>query len=531
MPTYNDEKYLTDAIDDILNQTYKNYEFIIVNDGSTDNTADILKKYSAENSRIKIINKINGGTGSALNVGFSQATGKYGTWVSSDDRKDPEFIKEFVKFLETNPDIEYACSAYYSVYLEKDVRSYIPHSDNLIGRTIVEQGDHPVPITGEWYIVNDWAELNYYSCMQGVCFMFTMALKNKMGDYSLLPGEDYIMAMKMALNSRVGYLDKVMGIHENPPDALSNINRNCVAEANTLARNLFLSEKRWPCQKIPKVANFYWGSRTMSFLRYLTIFSFKKYNPSWSIHLYVPKNISKEITWKTKGNDNHHKIDNLEYSGKDYFQKLLSDVPLKLIEVDFSNSFITENAPEPHKSDLLTWQILGTKGGLWCDMDIIFFEPITMLNIPKETDTGVCYDHRIKEPDGSPTKPIGFLLSSSNNKYFRKAAKASKDCYFDSEYQSIGTNVIKRMSNTLDISRRFFPTNVVSNIDPTSVYYLHFQRIEDIYKKKVTLPDGCIGIHWYGGHPLSQEYNNRINHENYHIFDNTICDVIERVLE
>lgn len=61
MPVYNGEKYLADAIESILNQTYTNFEFIIINDGSTDNSLKIIEKYAKLDNRIKIINRENKG--------------------------------------------------------------------------------------------------------------------------------------------------------------------------------------------------------------------------------------------------------------------------------------------------------------------------------------------------------------------------------------------------------------------------------------------------------------------------------------
>ena len=92
MPTYNDSEYLVKAIEDILNQTYKNFELIIVNDGSTDNTEQLIEQYLSD-KRIKYYFKENGGTGSALNLGFSKANGEFGTWVSSDDNKKENYIE------------------------------------------------------------------------------------------------------------------------------------------------------------------------------------------------------------------------------------------------------------------------------------------------------------------------------------------------------------------------------------------------------------------------------------------------------
>ncbi len=345
------------------------------------------------------------------------------------------------------------------------------------------------------------------------------------------------MTMKMAFNSRTAYLDKNLGTHNNPPDSLSMVNRSCVADANVLTRNLYLKTPKWNFFRIPKIANFYWGSKKMSFLRYLTIYSFKKLNPDWSVHLYVPKNISEENTWKTKGGDNHHKIDNLEYNGEDYFQRLLDDVAVKVIKVNFSKTFLTSNAPEPHKSDLLTWQVLSSKGGLWCDMDIIFRKSLTHLDInsPKNSnaaaDTLVCYDYRLRESDGSPTKPIGFLMSAKNNPFYKKHIIESARSYQPNQYQSIGTYVVKRVSNTFEDCIKRFPKNKFVNIDPASVYHFHFQKLDEIYDKTVEIPDNCIGIHWYGGHPKSQEFNKLLSNRNYKTIDNTICKVIREVLD
>lgn len=533
MPTYDDASYLREAISNILTQTYDNFELIVVNDGSTDNTEDIVLEICTKDDRVRYFKKENGGTGSALNFGFKEAKGEFGTWVSSDDTKTETFLEDLVLFLKKNRDIEFVCSSFRSDYLNKIVRAYEKKNGILSKYTISEQDNHSGVNTGEWFIVDNWAELNNYSCMLGVCFMFTMRLKSRMGPYLNIPGEDYYMTMKMAFNSRAGYLDKCLGTHHNPPDSLSMKNRTCTSKANILTRRFYLERDKWNLQKIPKIANFYWGSDKMSFLRYLTIYSFKKMNPDWSIHLYIPKNISKQITWLTKGNDTHHKIDNLEYDGEDYYEKLLEDVALKVIKVDFSKSFITKNAPEPHKSDLLTWQVLSTKGGLWCDMDIVFNRPITSLSVnygDTETDTITAYDYRILEGDGSPTKPIGFLMSGGNNLFFKKHAAEAKKSYVDSQYQSIGTSVVKKVSNTFEECRSRYFANRFQNLNPNSVYHFHFQKMNQIYDENKELPKDFIGLHWYGGHPMSQEFNKKINHTNYKDFDNTIGNVIKEVL-
>lgn len=85
IPVYNVEKYLARCLDSCINQTFSEIELLCVNDGSTDKSLDILKHYQKYDSRIKIINKENGGLSSARNAGIKQAQGKYILFVDSDD--------------------------------------------------------------------------------------------------------------------------------------------------------------------------------------------------------------------------------------------------------------------------------------------------------------------------------------------------------------------------------------------------------------------------------------------------------------
>jgi len=528
MPTYNDSLYLEKAIDDILNQTYKDFELIIVDDGSTDNTSEILKEYKIKDSRIKILKKENGGTGSALNLGFQSARGEFGTWVSSDDEKRPEFLKELVECLKQNRDVEFVCSAFISKYLNKVFKPY--HYDG--NRFVYCRGlNHDSSVTGKVHIVDDWAEINSHACYQGVCFMFTMRLKKLCGPYIKIPGEDYHMTMLMGLNSRVCYLDKILGQHNNPEDSLSMQNRNCVAEANVLTRETYAKSHKWRLKKIPKIASFYWGSDKMSFLRYMTIKSFKKFNPDWSVHLYVPKTPSKSIDWRSEGGDLHHSSDSVDYNGEDYKDRLLGEVAVKVTVVDFSNSFIGSNAPEAHKSDLLTWKVLSTTGGIWCDMDILFTSPLnkSSINVNSKTDTISSYD--MGHSRGLYVAPIGFLGSSKNNLYFKRILLEATRNYNRKSYQSIGTICVTNVAKDFESAKKSFANLNMINLDPESIYHLHFKKIDDIFLNNVKLPVESFGIHWYGGHPLSQQYNGKINIDNYSEYDNTICKHISEVLK
>lgn len=106
IPVYNVENYLERCINSILNQTYKQFEAIFINDGSIDNSLDILKKYQEKDKRILIIDKVNAGTGEARNDGLARARGEFISFLDSDDWYEENYLEELYKNLkENNSDI------------------------------------------------------------------------------------------------------------------------------------------------------------------------------------------------------------------------------------------------------------------------------------------------------------------------------------------------------------------------------------------------------------------------------------------
>ena len=103
MPVYNASKFLKEAIDSILNQTFGDFEFLIINDGSTDNSELIIKGYT--DNRIKYHYQSNQGVAVTLNNGLKLATRKYIWRHDADDISLPNKLEEEVRFLEANPEI------------------------------------------------------------------------------------------------------------------------------------------------------------------------------------------------------------------------------------------------------------------------------------------------------------------------------------------------------------------------------------------------------------------------------------------
>jgi len=96
VPTYNHAKFLSVALDSLLGQTFANWEAVVVNDGSTDATEQILEAYSKRDSRIKVIHQINGGTAAALNTALENAQGEWFCWLSSDDWFLPDKLETYL---------------------------------------------------------------------------------------------------------------------------------------------------------------------------------------------------------------------------------------------------------------------------------------------------------------------------------------------------------------------------------------------------------------------------------------------------
>lgn len=97
VPIYNAEKFLHYCIDSILNQSFVDFEILLVNDGSTDNSGKICDKYAEKDTRVKVIHKQNGGVSSARNAGIEAAKGEYICFVDSDDYLESNYLKELVE--------------------------------------------------------------------------------------------------------------------------------------------------------------------------------------------------------------------------------------------------------------------------------------------------------------------------------------------------------------------------------------------------------------------------------------------------
>lgn len=103
LPVYNGERFLSDAIKSVLNQTYRDFELIVINDCSTDSTLEIISEFALQDSRIKVItNPINKKLPASLNIGHQSATGDYITWTSDDNLYKPNAFETYLHHLQNS---------------------------------------------------------------------------------------------------------------------------------------------------------------------------------------------------------------------------------------------------------------------------------------------------------------------------------------------------------------------------------------------------------------------------------------------
>jgi len=140
LAVYNAEKYVGEAIDSLLNQTFSDFEVIVVNDGSTDKSLEILNQFS--DPRLKVISQRNHGLASSLNTAANHATGEYLARMDADDICLPQRFEAQVNFLDRNQDVSVVGSAV--EYIDSNgnylARSFPPLASHIIAQKIMGGG-------------------------------------------------------------------------------------------------------------------------------------------------------------------------------------------------------------------------------------------------------------------------------------------------------------------------------------------------------------------------------------------------------
>ncbi len=194
LPVYNGGDILADSIESVLCQTYENFELIIINDGSKDDTLNIAKGYAEKDSRIRVLTQENKKIPRTLSRGFREAKGEFLTWTSADNVMDSNFLEKMVTEMKKNPE---------TAMVWGNMRLI-----NAKGKKYSKHGWYEFPIgSGNVIFPNDAYELNVYANNTiGAAFMYRKAAAEILGCYSsyrhTLEDYDYWMRMNSLLKLR-----------------------------------------------------------------------------------------------------------------------------------------------------------------------------------------------------------------------------------------------------------------------------------------------------------------------------------------
>lgn len=207
LPTYNGEKYIRKSIESVINQTYIDWELIVIDDCSTDSTNCIVAEYAGKDDRIKLYkNDRNLRLPGSLNVGFSNASGEYLTWTSDDNIYKTNAIEKMLDILQKNKD----CGLVFS------------RMENIDADGVVKDLSY----------VPERVEELYYRNIVGASFMYTREVYKEIGDYDpeKFLMEDYDYWLRIMRLYTVKYIPEVLYQYRQHGNSLTETRNRQVLE-------------------------------------------------------------------------------------------------------------------------------------------------------------------------------------------------------------------------------------------------------------------------------------------------------------
>ena len=204
IPVYNTEKYIGEAIESIINQTYKDWELIILDDCSIDKTFEIIKKYEKQDTRIKAFkNEINLGMMPNWNKGLLLCKGEYWGKLDADDYWEVDIIEKAVKILDNNKDVGLVCSKYKIVDENENINDVIDipnifKSNTFEGIDLVKLGPQKM--------------FQHNVLRQGIALMRRDFFESD-GYFQLLDNGDTEMWFRIAAHYKIYCINKVLHYH------------------------------------------------------------------------------------------------------------------------------------------------------------------------------------------------------------------------------------------------------------------------------------------------------------------------------
>lgn len=224
LPCYNGAALLGQAIESCINQTFKDWELIIVNDCSTDNTLEVANAYAQKDERISVYtNEKNSKLPASLNNGFRRATGEYWTWTSDDNLLHPDMLETMVTYLDEHKDVGFLASD----------EQFIDMDGKVLGvRHLPDDLELRLPL----------------NCHIGASFMYRSEVAKRIGEYreDLFLVEDFEYFLRLSDNCKLVRIPKVLYSYRDNPGSLTATRQKEIAERLVRFRLMYLSmaEKR-----------------------------------------------------------------------------------------------------------------------------------------------------------------------------------------------------------------------------------------------------------------------------------------------
>jgi len=285
----------------------------------------------------------------------------------------------------------------------------------------------------------------------------------------------------------------------------------------------------WYLTQIPKIAHFYWGGSILSYIRFLTIKTFNRFNPDWQIRFYYPKDVYRGKNQWGNGVGGNLDIEGHGLSCQDYFGEIKNIPNTKTIEIDFNQLGIGD-IPDVYRSDIFRLKMLGEEGGLYSDMDIVYFLPIekAYFNTKENAEINTVISFHTIHREYA----IGFLMSSNNNPLYQHLYKLGHSIISNcGDYQQFGVKMWQ--ANFCDPQSMInkFPSLRIHNIEMELTYAIDYTNIGGIFEGNVQYcTPKTIALHWYAGHPLGKKWENKIQENTLKIFNTTLVNTIKRAL-
>lgn len=190
IPVYNVEKYIRESLDSIINQTYKNLQIILIDDGSTDSSGSICDEYAASDDRITVIHQKNAGAGAAKNTGLDLIQGEYFSIIDSDDYIELNMYEKMVCYME-NYRVDVVQCLFRNVFVNRKVyRNYIVKSKPI---RKVSRNKFLKEYLYDWKYAIFWNKLFKTSLLKNIRFPIGRKIDDEFFTYKLICNSEHIV--------------------------------------------------------------------------------------------------------------------------------------------------------------------------------------------------------------------------------------------------------------------------------------------------------------------------------------------------